>query len=101
VFYVSQLKPFIVDYSPVYSKLSDIPTLDVIDVTPERILDRRLVKKGNVAITQILVQWNRLPESSTTWEDFMFSSKGFLQQLSGDRQVFRGGQCHGLGIKEL
>jgi hypothetical protein len=70
VFHVSQLKPFTIDYSPVYSKLPDIPTLDVADVIPERILDRRLVKKGNLAVTQILVQWNRLPESSATWEDF-------------------------------
>jgi hypothetical protein len=28
------------------------------------------VKKGNVAITQILVQWSSLPESSSTWEDY-------------------------------
>jgi hypothetical protein len=28
------------------------------------------VKKGNVAVTQVLVKWSHLPESSATWEDF-------------------------------
>jgi hypothetical protein len=56
VFHVSQLKSFTADYSPVHSQLPDTPALDVLNVTPERILDRRLVKKGNVAITQVLVQ---------------------------------------------
>jgi hypothetical protein len=51
VLHVSQLKSFTADYSPVHSQLPDTPTLNVLNVTPERILDQRLVKKGNVAIT--------------------------------------------------
>jgi hypothetical protein len=70
VFHVSQLKTYTPDYSPMHPTLPDIPTLDVLEVLPEKILDRRLVKKGNVAITQILVQWLGLPESSSTWEDY-------------------------------
>jgi hypothetical protein len=31
-----------------------------------KILDRRLVKKGNEAITQILIQHTGLPESTST-----------------------------------
>jgi hypothetical protein len=69
VFHVSQLKFFTVDYSLVHSQLPDTPALDVLNVIPERILDWRLVKKGNVAITQVLVQWSGLPDSSSTWED--------------------------------
>ena len=38
-------------------------------VEPEQILDRRLVKKGNNAITQVLIKWTNLPEDATTWED--------------------------------
>jgi hypothetical protein len=64
------LKSFTADYSLVHSQLSDTPALDVLNVTPERIFDRRLVKKGNIAITQVLVQWSGLPESSSTWEDY-------------------------------
>jgi hypothetical protein len=70
IFHVSQLKTYTPDYSPVHPTLPDIPALDVLEVLPEKILDRRLVKKGNVAITQILVQWSSLPESSSTWEDY-------------------------------
>jgi hypothetical protein len=47
-----------------------IPSLDIVEVTPEHILERRFVKKGNVAVTQVLVKWSHLPESSATWEDF-------------------------------
>jgi hypothetical protein len=47
VFHVSQLKAF----TPVHDQLSDIPTFDVLEVTPESIHDRRLVKKGNEAVT--------------------------------------------------
>jgi hypothetical protein len=70
VFHVSQLKAYTPDYSPVHSTLLDIPALDVLEVAPEKIIDHRLVKKGNVAITQVPVQWSGLPESESTWEDY-------------------------------
>jgi hypothetical protein len=70
VFHVSQLKVFIPNHSPVYSQLSTIPALHVLEVTLEKIIDQRLVKKGNVVVTRILVQWSNLPKSSTTWEDY-------------------------------
>jgi hypothetical protein len=47
-----------------------VPALDVKAVAPELILDRRLVKKGNMAVTQIMVKWSGLPYSSATWEDY-------------------------------
>ncbi len=34
------------------------------------ILDRRLVRRGNKAITQVKVSWSNLPEDRTTWEDY-------------------------------
>jgi hypothetical protein len=58
----SQIKAFTPYHTPVYSQLLVIPHLDVAEVTPLKILDRRLVKKGNEAITEILVQWTGLPE---------------------------------------
>jgi hypothetical protein len=54
VFHISQLKEFIPGC--LYWIL--------LTLTPEKILDRRLVKKGNVAVFQILVQWSGLWESS-------------------------------------
>jgi hypothetical protein len=68
IFHVSQLKEFTPDHTPVYSQLPDIPFLDITDVQPEKILDRRLVQKGSEAVTQIVVQWTGLPDTLATWE---------------------------------
>jgi hypothetical protein len=62
VFHVFQLKSFTPYYSPVHSSLPHIPALDVSDVSLEKILYRRFVKKGNIVITQVLVQWSWLLE---------------------------------------
>jgi hypothetical protein len=70
VLHVSQLKSFTPDHSPVYSKLPDTPLMDVAELTPQSILERTLVKRGNEAVTQVLIQWSGLPTSSTTWEDY-------------------------------
>jgi hypothetical protein len=35
---------------------------------PEQILDCRLSKKGNLAITQLLIRWTQLPQEMATWE---------------------------------
>ena len=69
VFHVSQLKPFTPNYSPVYSELPKLVDLSSQDLEPERVLDRRLVKKGNHTVPQVLVQWSNLPAASATWED--------------------------------
>jgi hypothetical protein len=39
------------------SQLPLVPALDVTEVSPEQVLQHRLVKKGNVAIVQVLVKW--------------------------------------------
>ena len=70
VFHVSQLKPFTEDYSPEYSDISRIITLETADLQPEAILEHRLVKKGNTTVSQVRVKWSHLPEDSATWEDF-------------------------------
>ena len=65
VFHVSQLKPFTPDFSPVFSTLP-AADLSVTELTPEQVLDRRLVKRGNAAIPQVLVKWRSLPKDSAT-----------------------------------
>ncbi len=37
---------------------------------PEKILSRRLCKRGNQAITEVLVKWKDLPEDVATWEEY-------------------------------
>ena len=57
VFHVSQLKPFTPDYTPVYAELPRVPDLSVATMVPTRILERRMMKKGNAPVVQIRVQW--------------------------------------------
>jgi hypothetical protein len=77
VFHISQLKPFHPDYTPVYSTLPTVTDLEATAAVPEQILDRRLVKKGNTAIPQVLLTWTGLPKESTTWEDYHVVRKRF------------------------
>jgi hypothetical protein len=49
VFPISQLKSFIPDHTPVYADISKLVNLSAVDVVPEAILDRRLVKRSNTA----------------------------------------------------
>lgn len=51
VFHISQLKEFHPDYTPVFSKLLVLTDLQAANATPAAILERRLVRKGNNAIT--------------------------------------------------
>jgi hypothetical protein len=67
VFHISQLKPFIPKYSLVFTQL---PVADLQSelMVPECILERRMVKKDNAAVVQVLAKWSALPEA--TWEDY-------------------------------
>ena len=77
VFHISQLKAFHRDHTPVYSSLPTLTDIAATDAVPEQILDRRLVKKGNNAIPQVLLTWTGLPKHSTTWEDYYVVKKRF------------------------
>jgi hypothetical protein len=70
VFHVSQLKEYRPDYTPVFRDLPPAPTLDCVDTEPETILDRRMMKKGNQPVVQVLIKWRHLPEETATWEDW-------------------------------
>ena len=66
VFHISQLKPFTPDYTPVYTQLPLLADLSATELEPESVLDRRLVKKGNRAIPQVLVKRANIPQASAT-----------------------------------
>jgi hypothetical protein len=70
VFHVSQLKLFTPNYSQVFAELPLLLDLASQQLQPERMLERRLVKKGNQAIPQVKVKWVNIPEASATWEDY-------------------------------
>lgn len=44
----------------------------LLRTVPAQIVDRRMVKRGNEAVAQVLVQWENLPASDATWEDYYF-----------------------------
>ena len=78
VFHISQLKPFTPDYTLVFSTLPTLTDLQATDAVPEHILQRRLVRKGNTVVPQVLVTWSGLPSSSATWEDHHVLKTRFL-----------------------
>ena len=69
VFHVSQLKPHVPDYTPVFTSLPQPVDFLAQDLVPKQILDRRLVKKGNAAHLQVLLKWSTLPAEMATRED--------------------------------
>lgn len=70
VFHVSQLKAHIPDHTPVFSQLPAAVDLSTVNVWPEKILDRKMVKKNNAVHVQVLIQWSSLPSEAAMWEDF-------------------------------
>lgn len=36
----------------------------------EKILDSKMVRRGNKAVIQVLVKWSNLEEAEATWEDY-------------------------------
>lgn len=77
VLHISQLKPFHQDNTPVFNTLPTKTDLLATDAQPERVLDRRLVKKGNTAIPQVLLSWAGLPPATATWEDYYVVKQRF------------------------
>lgn len=70
IFHISQLKPFIADFSPVFSELPVTIDIEAASAVPEQVLQHRLVKKGNTTTPQVLIKWSKLPATSATWEDY-------------------------------
>ncbi|KAA3467300.1 reverse transcriptase [Gossypium australe] len=76
-FHVSQLKKH-VGKASVQFVLLVVGTDDVMLKKPTRILERRIVKRGNQAVTEILVEWsNTLPED-LMWEPLQELQRDFL-----------------------
>jgi hypothetical protein len=99
VFHISQLKAFHQDYTPVYSTLPAVTDLEATTAVPERILERRLVKKGNNVVPQVLLTWTRLPTSSATWEDYNVICKRFPLACLGSSRTFGVRRCHDTRLK--
>jgi hypothetical protein len=98
VFHVSQLKEYRADYTPVFSELPAFPTLDTIAAEPEAILDRRMMKKGNAPMIQVLIKWKTLPDEEATWEDWDVLTTRFPAVLAwGQASASPGGSVTHVG----
>jgi hypothetical protein len=82
VFHVSQLKDYRADYTPVFTELPKLPPLDAIEAVPETILDRRMMKRGNAPVVQVLIKWAHQPDDAATWEDWDVLSTRFPAVLT-------------------
>jgi hypothetical protein len=91
VFHVSQLKSFTRDHIPVFSELPTTPQLNLAELEPEQIIDKRLIKKGNAAVTQILVKWTSLPVELATWEDYYVLKSCYPTAAAWGQVVSQGG----------
>lgn len=70
VFHISQLKPFTPDYTHVFFELPRVRDLTVGESEPVAILERPMMKKGDVQVVQLHVQRANMPHAATTWEDY-------------------------------
>jgi hypothetical protein len=99
VFHISQLKAFHQDYTPVYSTLPAVTDLEATTAVPERILERRLVKKGTMLFLRYCSHGQgyqlRLPLGKTTMS---FASASHWHLL-GVKQSLRRGRCHNTRLK--
>lgn len=66
-FHVSQLKKHI-GVTPSQAQLPLVDAHGALQKEPVRVVDRRIVKRGNQAVTEVLVEWvDSFPEDAT-WE---------------------------------
>jgi len=86
-FHVSQLKAYTPDHTPVFSDIIRLPDLTAHLTEPETILERRLVKKGNSAVPQVLVKWSQLPTHLLCGKNSMCCRRPFLQRRLGGKAV--------------
>jgi hypothetical protein len=101
VFHISQLKPFVPKYTPVFRELPAIPDLAAAAIEPDEILERRMVRSGNVAATQILIKWRGLDANHATWEDYDLLKLKFPQAPLWERDRSQGGKVSHMRLLQI
>lgn len=76
VFHISHLQPFTPNYNQVFKELPKLIDMGTLQLQPEGILDRRLVKKGSPVVLYVLVKWEHVFVVAATWEDlYIFKAR--------------------------
>ena len=76
VFHVSQLKQH-VGKLPVQSQLPLLDSAGLLVKEPVQIMDRRMRKSGNAAITEVLIRWSNTFPEDATWESWATIQRDF------------------------
>ncbi|XP_077249350.1 uncharacterized protein LOC143888840 [Tasmannia lanceolata] len=92
VFHVSCLKKQLGPSVPLHSELPPLTDDGYLHPEPEEVLDRRMIKTKNQAVTELLIKWRGLPHEDATWELWQtFPSRH--EDMAG----LRGRQCYTSG----
>ncbi|XP_077215876.1 uncharacterized protein LOC143850517 [Tasmannia lanceolata] len=78
VFHVSLLKKKLGSHSVALVDLPHVDNEGRVRLEPVAILDRKMVKRGNRAVTQVLVQWSNTYPEDATWEYLRDLQQQFL-----------------------
>ncbi|KAL8093517.1 hypothetical protein AgCh_035402 [Apium graveolens] len=68
IFHVSQLKKKIGSNKDVQTTLPTVADTGTVHPQPIAVLERKLIKKGNIPVVMILVQWENGTPQEATWE---------------------------------
>lgn len=90
VVHVSQLKRHVPPQAQVHTDLSLIRHADSPSLVPVTCLDRMLIKKGNVAVIDVLVQWSGLPPELATWEPLRAMETRYPSVRAWGQAAFQG-----------
>lgn len=91
VFHVSQLKKKVGQKDITSPSLPPVGLEGQFLVEPVAILDRRMIKRGNVAVVQVLIQWSSSMPTDATWEEWSDIARRFPEFNLETRFVEGGG----------
>ena len=95
------MKSYVPDHTPVFTELPTPLQMDVAELFPQEILDRRLVKKANAAYLQVLIKWSMMPASMVTWEDYDVLQQRFPGATAWGQAVSQGGTSVAQGASRV
>ncbi|KAF7811847.1 Transposon Ty3-G Gag-Pol polyprotein [Senna tora] len=89
IFHVSLLKRF---HGNPMAVVADIPEdFSMFAKEPERLVDKRIIKKDDKEVAQVLVEWSWRPREEATWEDLGVLTEAFPHLNLEDKVAFDDG----------
>ena len=67
VFHVSLLKKAVGPTNAISKEVPKLVEDRIVEVEPLAVLDKRVIYKDSIPLTQVLVQWTHLHPNNTTW----------------------------------